>query len=89
MKNCTNGNIHMWKIHSPEHTDISTHSVINLFLLSLSLPPCSSANSVSHHSLYAKSYEADFLLSASLCVTDKTDIMSLSFFNEVEQRLNE
>lgn len=63
----------MWnKMHSREHTDISTHSKINLFLLfrSLSLPHVS-PHSASHHSLVAKSYEADFPSSASLCVTGK------------------
>lgn len=33
VKKSTNGSFHMWKMHSLEHTDISTHSVINLFLL--------------------------------------------------------
>lgn len=63
----------MWnKMHTREHTDISTHSKINLFLLfrSLSLPHVS-PHSASHHSLVAKSYEADFPSSASLCVTGK------------------
>lgn len=63
----------MWnKMHSREHTDISTHSKINPFLLfrSLSLPHVS-PHSASHHSLVAKSYEADFPSSASLCVTGK------------------
>ena len=79
VKKSTNGSFHMWKMHSREHTDISTHPVINLFLPLLSLPPCISPHSASHHSFFAKSYEADFLSSASLCVIDKTGIMSLCF----------
>lgn len=58
VKKSTNGGFHMWKKHSLEHTDISTHSVINL---SLSRPLSVSPASASHSSLVAKSYEADFL----------------------------
>lgn len=63
-----NGGFHMWKMHSLEHTDISTHSVINLFLLSLSYSLYVSPRSASHLSFFAKSYETDFLSSASLRV---------------------
>lgn len=89
VKKSTNGSFHMWEMHSLEHTDISTHSVINLFLLLLSLPPYISPYPASHHSLFAKSYEADFPFKCQLvCHRQNWQHVSLFFHNELEQRLS-
>lgn len=80
--------LHKWKMHSLEHNAISTPSLIDLFLYSNSFPLCFSPPSGSHHSVVAKSYEADFLSSVSSCVIAKTGIPSHCFRNEAEQRLS-
>lgn len=84
----TNGSLHMWKMRSLEHTDISTHSMINLFSFSCSPPPLISLT-LPPIPLSLPNHMRLIFFQVAACVSQTKPLSCLFVFcNEVEQRLS-